>query len=290
MGAQRHSAPYIIEACKRMRDGVIGKITYVRCYHLANEYPNGIGKNKIGDPPGGLDWDMWLGPAPKIPFNELVWNYKFRWFWDYSGGQMTNFGTHWIDVIHMALGRDEPARVTALGGKFAVEDDREIPDTMEAIWDYGDALVTFTQINANNAEGNRGNADIEFRGTLGTLYIYGNRYEIIPQEIQASEYPARGPLNRSERITYTKMIEPETVKGTLDHADHLNNFFECVKTREKCNCDVETGHKSTASTLIANVAYRTGAVLEWDAMKEKFENNRRADKYLEYSYRKPWNI
>jgi predicted dehydrogenase len=291
MGAQRHSAPYIREACQAIREGAIGKVTYVRCFHLVNEWPNGIGRRKVSALPAGLDWDMWLGPAPKVPFEELVWNYKFRWFWAYSGGQMTNFGTHWLDVIQMAIPDDAPKNVVALGGKFAVDDDREVPDTMEAIWEFpSGCLVTFSQINANEAPGSLPGVEIEFRGTMGTLYIYGNRYEIVPEEVQASDYPARGPHNRDETIKREKRIEAKTVKGSLRVEDHMNNFLECVKTRKPCNCDIETGHRSTTTTLVANLAYRVGQRLEWDREKERFTNSREANKLLSYKHRKPWTI
>lgn len=290
MGAQRHSAPYIIEACKRMREGAIGRITYVRCFHIANEFPNGVGKMVNSDPPAGLDWDMWLGPAPWIDFHEVIWNYKFRWFWEYSGGQMTNFGTHWLDVIHMGIGQEIPRAVTALGGNYAVEDDRSVPDTMTALWEYENCLVEFTQINANSAPGSLPGVQIEFRGSNGTLYIYGDRYEIIPEGIQASDYPSRGPLNRDARIEYKTTIEKEVVKGSLVHSDHLNNFFDCVKSREKCNLDVETGHRSTVATHVGNIALRAKGWLSWDGEAEKFTNNREANSYLSYKYRKPWKL
>lgn len=291
MGAQRHSAPYIREACQAIREGAIGKVTYVRCFHLVNEYPNGIGKRAVSDPPADLDWDLWLGPAPKVPFEELVWNYKFRWFWAYSGGQMTNFGTHWIDVIQMAIPDDAPKSIVALGGKYAVDDDREIPDTMDTIWEYpSGCLVTFSQINANNAPGSLPGVEIEFRGTEGTLYLYGNRYEIVPQEIQAGDYPARGPLDRSPGPPRKKTIKAKTVKGSLRVEDHMNNFLECVKSRKACNLDCETGHRSTTTTLIANIAYRVGAKLDWNREKERFTNNRAANDYLSYKHRKPWGL
>lgn len=290
MGAQRHSSAYIVEACKLMREGIIGKITHVRCFHLANESPMGIGKKLVAPVPEGLDWDMWLGPAPKIEFQEVVWNYKFRWFWDYSGGQMTNFGTHWIDVIQMAIGEDAPVSVSALGGKFAVEDDRDIPDTMEAIWQYKNCLVTFSQVNANRAPGGKDNAEMIFRGTHGTLYIYNNRYVIETEEMQDGPYPARGPLNRNAEPPTKKGTEPKSVSGKVDHDGHLNNFFDCVKSRAKCACDVETGHHSSTTTLIANIALRTESVLKWDRESEKFINNDAANRLLAYQYRSPWNL
>lgn len=290
MGAQRHSCPFIIDACKLMREGGIGKITRVRCFHTSNEFPNGIGRRGVSTPPAGLDWNMWLGPAPEVAFEELIWNYKFRWFWAYSGGQITNMATHYLDVVQMALGQDAPQTVAALGGRFAVDDDREIPDTMEAVWQYKDCLTSFSQINANAAPGSLPGVEIEFRGTGGTLYLYSNRYEIIPEEIQDGPYPARGPLNRGATIPTKKVIEKKSVPGALIHQDHLREFFACVKSRAKCSCDVETGHRSSTTTLIANIALRTGAVLQWDRERERFTNHEAANALLDYKHREPWTV
>src|SRR5205807_8540624 len=144
------------------RLGAIGKVTVAKCYHLRNESPQGIGNPPDSEPPAGLDWDFWLGPAPKVPFNPNRCLYKFRWFWDYSGGQITNFGAHYLDVIQWALGKDAPRAVTSVGGKFALDDNREVPDTAEVAWEYdGGTLVTFSHYNANAAPSNTKNGLVE---------------------------------------------------------------------------------------------------------------------------------
>ena len=150
--------------------------------------------------PEGTDWDLWLGPAPKVPYNPNRCLYKFRWFSDYSGGQLTNFGTHYLDVIQWALGRDAPRGVFAAGGHFSVQDNRQIPDTMEVIWEYeGGTLVTMSQYNANTSPGSARGWEIEFRGTKGTLLMQeGQGYEIIPEKNRTREMPALSPLHRKE--------------------------------------------------------------------------------------------
>src|SRR5438874_10785584 len=156
VGLHRRSSAHIQEAVELIRGGAIGKVTVAKSYHLRNEFPQGIGNPRDGEPPPGLDWDFWLGPAPKVAYNPNRCLYKFRWFSDYSGGQLTNFGTHYVDVIQWALGHDAPRGVFAAGGKYAVTDNREIPDTMEVVWQYeGDTLVTMSQFNANAAGGNK---------------------------------------------------------------------------------------------------------------------------------------
>lgn len=295
VGIQRRSAPFCKEAAELVRSGAVGKITAVRAFHIQNEWPKGIGNPPDGSPPADFDWDAWLGPAPKVPYNKNRTFYRFRWFYDYSGGQLTNFGVHYIDMIHWALGKDAPLAVTAMGGRLAIEDNREIPDTLEVIWLYPDGtLVTFTQINTNAAAAGLRNGEIEFRGTKGTLYLLSNGYEIVPDSITPNEFPARTPLDRAYergyRVGSKPLIELKKGQGRADTSYHVRNFLDCVRTRHACNCDIETGHRSTAATLIANIAHKTKSYLEWDAKAERFANNSAANKYLSYQYRAPYKL
>ncbi|MBL8965211.1 MAG: Gfo/Idh/MocA family oxidoreductase, partial [Phycisphaerae bacterium] len=171
VGLHRRSTPYVMEAVKLIREGAIGKVTLAKSYMHRNESPMGIGNPADDDPPAGLDWDRWLGPAPKAAYNRNKALYKFRWFSHYSGGQITNMGTHYLDVIQWALGQHAPKTVACLGGKYAVTDNRDIPDTLEAVWEYDGCLATFTQVNANGAGANLRNWNMEFRGTLGTMLV-----------------------------------------------------------------------------------------------------------------------
>src|SRR5262249_46340432 len=155
----------------------------------------------------------------KVNYNPNRCLYKFRWFWDYSGGQLTNFGTHYLDVIQWALGQDAPLGVFALGGKYAIDDNREIPDTMEVVWEYpGKTLVTLSQYNANNSPGNLRGWEIEFRGTKGTLLIHENQgYEIVPEKVRTKELPALSPVARKENGEQARAAmvvgKPFAVKG-----------------------------------------------------------------------------
>jgi predicted dehydrogenase len=197
-----------------------------------------------------------------------------------------------MDAIHWALGHDAPLAVTAMGGKFAIEDNREIPDTLEVLWTYpGGTLVSFTQINANAAPAASKPCEIEFRGTKGTLYLYGSGYEIVPDNITPNEFAARSPVDRSlERGWRTgakPMIEAKQVKGDTPTNLHARNFVDCVKSRQTPSCDIEAGHRRTSATLLGNIAWRTKSYLEWDAKAERFTNNEAANARLRYAYRAP---
>jgi predicted dehydrogenase len=295
VGIQRTSSPFCIEAAEQVRSGAIGKVTAVRCFHVQNEWPKGIGTPPDEEPPAGFDWDAWVGPAPMRKFNKNRTFYRFRWFYDYSGGQVTNFGVHYLAQIHRSLGVEAPRSVVAMGGKFAAYDNREVPDTMEVLWHYpGDTLVTFSQFNATGAAPAARPCEIEFRGTKGTLYFSTSGYEIVPEVITPNEFAARTPINRNLERGYRTgakaQIEAKKVNGGILDADHARDFLDCVKSRQTPSCDIEFGHRCTTAALIANIAHRSKAYLEWDAMAEQFLHNAAADKLLSYKYREPYKL
>jgi len=295
VGLHRRSSAYVREACELIRAGRIGKVTVARAFHIQNEFPRGIGNPPDEPVPANFNWEAWLGPAPRRAYNRNRAFYRFRWFYDYSGGQLTNFGVHYLDVIHWALGQDAPRAVTAMGGKFALTDNREIPDTLEVLWHYpGDTLVTFSQFNASAAPAGLRGGEIEFRGTLGTLYLQGNGYEVVPENLTANEFPALTPLDRplgrAYRAGARPRIQPQSVRGRADTGAHARNFLDCVRGRQRCNCDIEQGHRDTSAALVANIAYKTKSYLEWDAAAERFTNSQAANRLLSYEYRAPYRL
>ena len=291
-GIQRQSSPMAAEAAEIVRSGALGKVTAVRCFHVQNEWPKGIGRPADSDPPKDFDWDSWVGPAPMRKYNKNRTFYRFRWFHDYSGGQLTNFGVHYLAQIHRSLGVDAPQSVVAIGGKFADYDNREVPDTMEVIWHYpGDTLVTFSQFNATGAPPAARPCEIEFRGTKGTMYFHTNGYEVVPEVVTPNEFAARTPLDRTIergwRIGAKPSIEAKRGEGKILDTDHARNFLDCVKSRKTPTCDVEDGHRCTTAALVAGIAHRTRSFLTWDAKAEAFVGNPAANKLLAYQYRKP---
>ena len=294
VGIHRRSGKFLQEAVDLVRSGGIGHVTVAKGYHVQNEWPNGIGATPDGPPPSDSEWDQWLGPAPKVPYNRNRSYYNFRWFYNYSGGQLTNFGVHYMDMLRWCLGKDAPRAVTALGGKYAVKDNREIPDTLEVLWDFDGTMIVFTQYNASGAPTNGQNSEMELRGTKGTMYLHGNRWEVVPEPVTEVLFGNRTPLDRVSERAYRPskkpLIQAASAKGSADTAFHTRNFLDCIKTRAKCNCDILTGHLSTSATLIGNIALRTKSYLEWDAKTERFTNNNGANRWLQYQYRAPYKL
>lgn len=295
VGIQRRSSEVCREAAELVRNGAIGKVTVVRCFHVQNEWPLGIGNPEDGPVPDDFDWNAWTGPAKMKKYNKNKAFYRFRWFYDFSGGQLTNFGVHYLAQIHVSLGVDAPLSVMAMGGKFANYDNREVPDTMEVVWHYpGDTLVTFSQFNATGAVGCARPCEIEFRGTKGTMYFSTSGYEIVPENIKKKEFAVRNPTNREqERGWYdgaAPQIEGKKVEGRIRDTDHARSFLDSVKSRQQPPCDIEYGHRCTTAALIANIAHRTRSFLEWDSKAEQFTNNTTANSMLKCDYRKPYEL
>lgn len=283
VGLQRRSSQCYREIAGLIGQGAIGKITVSRAYHVSNMTPHGIGRSKITEPPPDLDWDFWLGPRAWRDYQDNIHPYRFRWWGEYSS-QIGNWGVHYFDAIRWAVGEEAPIAVSAHGGRFAVDDDRTIPDTMEVIFEFASgSLLVFGQYEASGGSVLE-NGEIEIRGTLGDLiaenaYSETSGYRIIPSrggQFQSAE-PRINPSNRSIKT------------GILTHS-HIQNFLECVKSRKECNCSLEKGHRSTSFAHLANIALETGSRIEWDAEKEEITNNPGANQFLHYEYRKPWKL
>jgi predicted dehydrogenase len=294
VGIHRRSAKFLQEAAAYARSGALGKITLAQGWHLTNEWPVGLGAAPEGPPPSEAEWDAWLGPAPKVPYNRNRMYYNFRWFYNYSGGQVTNFGVHYVDMLRWCLGKDSPKAVTAMGGKYAMEDNREIPDTLQATWDYDGVMMVFSQINANSAAGNEKKTEMMIRGTKATMYLNLNGWEVVPEAITDLPLPQRNPTDRVTERAYNPsrkpVMEGMKVTGQVTNHPHARNFLDCLKSRAKCNCDILTGHLSTSATLLANIAYKTKSYIEWDAKAERITNNAATNSLLSYKYRAPYKL
>jgi len=284
VGTQQRSGEHFQKAVELVRSGKLGKVTLAETWMYGNQYPEGIGNPPDSDPPPWFDWDWWLGPAPKRPYNLNRGIYNFRWFWDYSGGILTDWGTHLMDVVHWAMEVDAPRTIMATGGKYVLNDNRETPDTLEVMYQYPASAVSGKEFVARfsnrvaNGHGPDGHSyGIQFYGTDGTLFIDRGGYTMWPE---ASHL---GP----ERFNSESVISSG---GSAQHYPHVLNFLDCLKSRQKPNSDVETMHRSTSAGLLGAIAYKLGRKLTWDAEQEQFPGDAEANKLLTKEYRKPWVV
>jgi len=181
VGIHRRSSPLYARAAQFVQADKIGKVTVCRCYQLSNMYPTGIGKAPPSDPPPDLDWEMWLGPRPLRPYQATIAPYKFRW-WDLYSSQAANQGVHFFDMIRWMTGDLAPASICAMGGRFAVDDDRTIPDTMQVTFQCpAGRLILFGQYETCGNPAMAQSAYAELRGTLGTAYLRDDLIDVIPE-------------------------------------------------------------------------------------------------------------
>lgn len=302
-GLQHRSAPHLAEIAGIVRSGGIGEVRYVRVWNTINFVPRGIGAEPDSEPPKGLDWDMYCGPAPLVPFNRKRFISTFRWFSDYSGGYITDFGTHRFDTVHQVMGVDAPEEVHATGGRFSVKSAGDIPDVLQVSYRYPGFILSYEGIMMNgfgipsvpgvrryyNARGpyDRPNGMAYF-GTNGTIYSDRIGYEIYPEIDDGGEWRPRTDLPdpRPMRLEYRK------VQGADVTRIHAQSFITNLKNGKiPPGHDVRTGHRSTVVPHLGNISYRTGLKLKWDGAKEQFTGApAEAVKLLSRNARKPWNL
>jgi predicted dehydrogenase len=295
-GTQHRSAEHYREAAHIIQSGELGKVHFVRVWNYMNMDPNGIGRKPDSEPPAGLDWDFYLGPAPAVPFNRNRFLGTFRWFWDYAGGLITDWGTHRFDSVHEVMGADAPVAVTAAGGRFELKDGAETPDTLQATYEYPGFILSYeaSNLNAHGVGGRTpGKRYYRARGTDDRPHgeaFYGTNGTLFTDRIGFEVYPELEPAGRSNgAAARPRMARKEA--ASQDATDkHVQNFIDCVRSRRRPAADVEIGHRASIVAHLGNIAYRTGRKLRWDAAKETVIGDPQAAQLLGRAARKPWDI
>ena len=274
-GTMQRSAVHFQQACDLVRRGELGKVTFVRTWNYGWQKPEGIGNPPDSDPPEGLDWDMWLGPAPKRPFNRNRFGVApdafshFRWFWDYAGGMMTDWGVHWLDIVQMAFNEAMPHAIAGIGGKLWFTDNRETPDTLQVTYEYPGFIATYENRNANAQSMFNKGGGILFHGSEATLFVDRQGYRLISEG---------------------KGGQPAEVEATSSgNANHWADFLECVRSRQRPISDIERCLRSTSTCLLGNVALRSGQRLDWDERAWTVAQPA-ARGFLTRAYRHPWKL
>jgi len=284
VGAQQRSGAHYAKAISLIQDGTLGAVHSVSANWTRNMMPGFKPRELKSGLTSALDWDLWLGPAPDVPFDPLRFAYNWRWFWDYSGGQMTNWGAHSLDIVRWALGARAPTTVAAFGGRYELKDGGETPDVQEAIFSFPGCLVTWTGCEISGFEAIRypqGDPRvkplIEFHGTKGSMVLTRQGFWVTPQiwtgDGQDRQTPAMQPLSAAST-----------------GFPHARNFLDCVKSRKLPIADVEEGHRSVAMCHLANIATKLGRTLRWNADKEEVIGDSEANRLLSKPYRKPWAL
>ncbi len=263
VGTQRRSAAHVASAAEFIRSGKLGKVPFVRTWIAGNRPTIG---HKADEPvPAGVDYDLWLGPAPKRPFNANRFHYHWHWFWDYGTGELGNNGIHALDMVRLLLDLDAPQRVTCGGGKYFYEDDQQTPDTQIAAFDFANTCVIWEHRiwSKTGVEGQPWGVTVY--GEKGTL-VFDNKGWRVHDGVEASD------------------------KASEVGAPHYRNFLDCIRSSKRPNADIEEGHKSTRLCHLGNIAFRVGRTLRFDAQTETLFNDREANQLLGRSYREPFVV
>ena len=274
VGQWQRSDPHWLSAVDFIRSGKLGKIRLVRVFSYQGWCPS-IPVLADEPVPAGVDYDMWLGPATKRPFNRNRFHFTFRWFWDYAGGLMTDWGVHLLDYALYGMDVTTPKSIMAMGGKYGYPSDAcETPDSLQTIYEFEGFNVMWDHAIGINDGAYGRNHGLGFVGENGTLVVDRSGWEVIPEIVNGTK--------RMEAVAL--------VKGTGQGLkNHVKNFLDCVKTRNpNTNASVEIGAHIAKFSQLGNIAYRSGKKLVWDGAK--FTNDEDANKYLIPSYREPWKL
>ncbi|MFZ5833305.1 MAG: Gfo/Idh/MocA family protein [Planctomycetota bacterium] len=278
-GTMQRSGGYFQKAASILQSGTLGEVTFCRLSQYSNKPVAGIGRFPDTAPPEGLDWDMWLGPAPLKPFNEARWRpatetwATFRYFWDYAGGKLTDWGVHLLDTMHFVF-RDQfmPRSVVALGGKLHYEDGTETPDTLTTVLEYPGFITNSECVSGSTHVPLGRDASTAFHGTEATLVVNRGGCYLMPEK--TSKLKSMGET--SEELKEMNL-------------PHWKNFVECVRSRQKPIAEIETCVRSTIPLLLANISYRFKTRVDWDEAQSTVLQEQ-VKEQLKARYRDPWKL
>ncbi len=292
VGQWQRSDPHWDEAAQFVRDGKIGRVRTVKVWAYQTSKWTLPVKPDVAVP-AGVDYDMWLGPAPKRGFNENRFHYNFRFFWDYAGGLMADWGVHLLDYALKGMNVGLPPYVLGSGGKFGYPDDAmETPDTMTATYKYPDFNIVWDHACGigngifNQKEG------VAFFGENGTLLLTRAGWEVRPEKTNNGYmFPYCYPCDNQRKEASNRMEAIPWQKGEGKGLyRHVGNMLECMKTRQLPNADVAIGAEVAKLSHITNISSRLGRALAWDAAGNQFLNDVEANAFCKAHYRSPWKL
>jgi predicted dehydrogenase len=274
VGTQRRSMEHFKTAVEYVTSGKLGKLCMIKAWVC--QVRQSIGNPADCPAPSHVDYDMWLGPAPKRPFNPNRFHYNWRFFWDYGNSELGNQGVHMLDVAMWALetmpSRQDclPTRISNSSGIYWLRDAKEVPDTQVVAYDYGDFMLAW--------ELQSFQAHSPFEGAKDATAFYGSEGTLIVDDKEWKVHRQDGGVD----------VSAKTAKAS--GRPHMKNFLECIKSRKKPNADVENGRRSTTLCHLGNISLHLGRDIHFDAKTETFGSDKEANARLTKNYREPYAL
>ncbi len=291
VGQWQRSDPHWDEAAAFVQSGQLGRVRTVKVWaHQTSKWTLPVVADST--PPPGVDYDMWLGPAPERPFNQNRFHYNFRFFWDYAGGLMADWGVHLLDYAMKGMNVGLPSYVYGAGGKYAYPDDAmETPDTLMATYKYPDFNIIWDHA-CGIATGLYGQREgVAFLGENGTLILTRSGWEVVPEQaINSRNFPYCYPCDDERKPNTLRMEAIEKREGSGKGLYlHVGNMLDCMRSRELPNADVAIGAEVAKLSHMANISCRVGSGLNWDNETGTFDHLE-ANRLAKANYRAPWEL
>lgn len=282
VGTQHRSAEHWPVLKELIQSGHVGEIKYVKVWNNQNTYPKGLGKQEDSPVPDGVDWDMYLGPAPMVPFNKNRFVGIYRWYLDYCNGIITDYGAHRLDSMHQVMGEDTPKTVSAVAHQHLLDDGTDVPDVLHVTYEYPSFICTYEALRINSfgpggftkdqkyykskGWGDRPNG-LAFHGSRGTIFADRIGFEIFPE---------------GDKCEAKSMQVGDSTDA------HAKDFVDCMRSGKETKATIEMGMKCSNTCMLGNIAWQYGAKLEWDG--QKITNHEKANDLLGREARKPWDL
>ena len=296
VGTHQRSMPHIQAAREFVQSGKLGTISMTNTFTYGNESPDGLGHAPDSAPPPGVDYDTWLGPAPVRPYNRRRFHSSWRWYFDYASGMVGDWNVHLQDIVMWSMGVTAPLSVATSGGKFVLTDDRDTPDVMQAVYEFGPAanapkgfVHRYPRRKASGEPWSRGGYGMEFHGSNG--YRHTTRGD---WKLEADRKNWDDPKSEFRVEGFSKKADGADQAA---HADHVLNYLACVRLRKTPIASIELHYNTVAACHLANVSLRVGRKIFWDAEKELCFTDRKltrpdreANALLTREYRKGYEL
>ncbi|HET8546510.1 MAG TPA: Gfo/Idh/MocA family oxidoreductase [Bryobacteraceae bacterium] len=277
VGTQQRSMPHFQAAIAHVKSGALGRIRVVRAWAYLDAYAD-IPAHPDSDPPAGVDYNMWLGPAPERPFNKNRFHFNFRWFWDYAGGLATDWGAHMIDVGLWGMDAKAPISAASTGGRIGYpEGPMETPDTQQILYRYPEFTLIWEHALGMGRGPEGRDHGIAFHGQDAMLIVDRFGWEV---------HPETDAISRPRQFRSTGI--PRRPAGSTEQ--HELHFVNCLRTRKRPNSDVEMAHNTMTVCHLGNIALRTGREVRWNGAAEQVIDDPEAQEFVSREYRAPWKL